>query len=145
MGTNTDGAVTNRYDMAGYNQTIAGLASAGGASNIVTTSSGATTLTLNDSYLGTAVNTTYAGRITGAVSLVRAGTGSTLLTASNSYTGGTAITSGKLITANSNALGSGAVTLSGGTLQLNSPLTISTLTWTNSTASSSQIADTSDH
>ena len=140
LGTVTDSG-NNTFDLASNNQSLAGLASPTGAAsfNLVTNSgAGTVTRTLNDTANPT--NTTYAGTIAGNIALVRAGTGSTLLTGSNSYSGGTTITSGRLITANNNALGTGNVSLNGGTLQLNSPLTISTLIWTNSTASSSQIA-----
>jgi len=80
------------------------------------------------------------GVISGSGMVGIIGTGSTLLSNSNSFSGGTTITGGKLITQNNSALGTGGVSLNGGTLQLNSILTISALNWTNSTTGRSQIA-----
>jgi T5SS/PEP-CTERM-associated repeat protein/autotransporter-associated beta strand protein len=119
----------NRYDMAGYDQTLAGLASAGSTANFVTNSGVARTLTVNG-----AQATTYAGLIRGDIALVRGGSGSTLLSGANTYTGGTTINGGKLITANTSALGSGTATLNGGILQLNSLLTVSALNWASNAA-----------
>jgi autotransporter-associated beta strand protein len=62
------------------------------------------------------------GGITGPASLVKSNTGSLTLLTSNSFTGGVFINdSGSLIITNDSALGagSGAVTLNGGTLQIN--------------------------
>ncbi len=62
---------------------------------------------------------TTVGSITGAGALrVNATTGTVTLPGANSYSNGTKLTSGKLAVANNSALGGGAVTLSGGTLQL---------------------------
>jgi T5SS/PEP-CTERM-associated repeat protein len=137
VGALTDAAVTNTYNLAGYNQTLAGLASPTTASstNQVTNSGAAAILKING-----ATNTVYAGTISGNLSMVRQGLGSTLLSGNNSYTGGTTINSGKLITANNNALGTGNVTLAGGTLQLNNILTISSFIWNSSTSTNSQVA-----
>lgn len=68
------------------------------------------------------------GGITGVTSLVKSNTGSLSLLTSNSFTGGVFINdSGSLIITNDSALGasSGAVTLNGGTLQINGPVTSS--------------------
>jgi len=124
MGATTDGSVTNRYDMAGYNQTLAGLASAGTAANFVTNTGAATSLTINGS-----TNTTYAGVIGGNIALTRAGTGAITLTTNNTYTGGTTISSGKIVTLANSSLGSGTVGLSGGSLEIHSLLTIGAFTW----------------
>jgi fibronectin-binding autotransporter adhesin len=123
MGATSDGAVINRYDMAGSDQTIAGLASAGTASKIVT-SGAAANLTVNGSQ-----NTTYGGLITGNIALIRSGTGSTLLSGANTYSGGTTINSGKIVTTANTALGTGSVLLAGGTLEVRSLLTIGAITW----------------
>ncbi|MBL9132895.1 MAG: autotransporter-associated beta strand repeat-containing protein, partial [Verrucomicrobiaceae bacterium] len=53
-----------------------------------------------------------------SVVLVKSGAGTTLLTAANTYTGGTHVLQGTLNTTSLAALGSGAVTLNGGTLGL---------------------------
>ena len=80
------------------------------------------------------------GVISGSGMVGIIGTGSTLLSNSNSFSGGTTITGGKLITQNNRALGTGGVSLNGGTLQVNSILTISALNWSNSTSGRSQIS-----
>ena len=67
-----------------------------------------------------------AGGITGITSLVKSNTGSLTLLTSNSFTGGVFINdSGSVIITNDSALGasSGAVTLNGGTLQINGGVT----------------------
>jgi fibronectin-binding autotransporter adhesin len=66
-----------------------------------------------------------AGGITGVTSLVKSNTGSLLLLTSNSFAGGVFIDGGSIIITNNSALGasSGAVTLNGGTLQINGPVT----------------------
>jgi len=123
MGAISDGAVTNRYEMAGRNQTIAALASAGSASNIISSESTAN-LTLNG-----AQSTTYSGSITGAVALTRSGTGAITLTQNNTYAGGTTINSGKIVTTASRSLGTGTMALNGGTLEVRSLLNIGAMTW----------------
>ncbi|WP_219847280.1 autotransporter-associated beta strand repeat-containing protein [Burkholderia multivorans] len=60
---------------------------------------------------------TLAAPLTGALAVNQRGTGTTLLTGANTYTGGTTITAGTLAFAAADNLGSGAVTLDGGTLQ----------------------------
>jgi autotransporter-associated beta strand protein len=125
VGGTGDGFVVNRYELNGYDQTIAGLSSAGTANNIVTNGSvGVKTLTVNG-----ATNTTYAGLIAGNVALVRSGAGTITLTQNNTYTGGTTINSGKIVTTARTALGSGTVALNGGTLEVRSLLNIGAMTW----------------
>jgi fibronectin-binding autotransporter adhesin len=63
-----------------------------------------------------------------------------VLSGSNTYSGGTAMESGILKIASTNALGTGQLTLSGGTLVLNSLLTLSSLNWTNGSSSNATIA-----
>jgi autotransporter-associated beta strand protein len=62
------------------------------------------------------------GVLAGTAALVKSGSGALTLTASNSYTGGTVINAGTISlandTANQFALGTGAVTLNGGTLAM---------------------------
>jgi autotransporter-associated beta strand protein len=136
LGTNTDGSVTNRYSMNGFNQTIAGIAASGNAVNLITNGPGPTVdLTLSGS-----TNTTYAGAIAGNIALRRVGSGTTTLSGNNTYTNGTVMYSGGLRVASTNALGSGEFTLAGGALTLNSLLTISTLNWSNSSSTNSIIA-----
>ncbi len=104
-------------DLNGVSQTIGSLANGTSGGGIVTNSTaGTATLTLAPTG-----STTFSGRIqngTGQVALILNGPGIQILAASNTYTGGTQIDEGTLVASNSNgsATGSGAVTLSGGTL-----------------------------
>ncbi|MDQ0249520.1 autotransporter-associated beta strand protein [Sphingomonas kyeonggiensis] len=56
--------------------------------------------------------------ISGSGALVKRGTGALTLAANNGYAGGTTLENGNLILGGSQALGAGALTLTGGTLQL---------------------------
>jgi T5SS/PEP-CTERM-associated repeat protein/autotransporter-associated beta strand protein len=134
-------AQTNTYNLAGFSQTIAALSSATNFSSTdrVTNTGGSATLTL-----GGSDRTTYAGTITGNIALNRSGAGTTTLTRSNNYSGGTLIESGRIITQNTHALGSGTVTLTGGALSLATNLTLSSLVW-NSAAEISLPAVTSSN
>jgi|GEM_PF-1318238 len=69
--------------------------------------------------------TTLAGIISNGA-LAKAGTGTLTLTEANTYSGGTTLTAGNLVAGHDSALGSGALTLGGGTLQAGgaSPLTL---------------------
>jgi hypothetical protein len=127
LGNSSDGAVTNTYDLNGYNQSIAALNSVNNNSqtnvNVVTNNgaSGTSTLTLtgidadnnpqNSSYYGLiqdGTNAQTALAITG---------GTHTLGGANTYSGGTTISGGTLLANGSNSTGSGAVTVStGGTL-----------------------------
>jgi fibronectin-binding autotransporter adhesin len=92
-----------------------------------------TNITLNSTFYAfpVVVNSTLpysiagAGGITGVTSLVKSNTGSLTLLTSNSFAGGVFIDGGSIIITNNSALGasSGAVTLNGGTLQINGPVT----------------------
>lgn len=57
----------------------------------------------------------FAGAISGSGSLRQLGAGTTLLSASNSYSGGTVVKAGTLAVANSNALGTGTLSMDDGT------------------------------
>ena len=76
-------------------------------------------ITLNN---GAGVSCTYSGVIfngaAGAMAVTKTGSGTQALSGSNSYTGGTSIKAGTLVVGNANALGSGALTLNAGTLDL---------------------------
>ena len=58
----------------------------------------------------------FAGAISSSGALTKIGMGILTLTGTNAYSGGTIISNGVLAIANTNSLGSGAITLSGGTL-----------------------------
>jgi autotransporter-associated beta strand protein len=63
--------------------------------------------------------TEFGNSISGAGSIEQAGTGATTLNVANSHTGGTTISAGTLVIDDASALGTGAVTLSGGILAEN--------------------------
>ncbi|MGB2092355.1 MAG: beta strand repeat-containing protein, partial [Akkermansiaceae bacterium] len=60
--------------------------------------------------------TEFGNSISGAGSIEQAGTGTTTLNVANTHTGGTTISAGTLVIDDASALGTGAVTLSGGML-----------------------------
>lgn len=109
----------------GGNGTLAVSGSAGFAS--FTISAGITsalasgTQTLNIANTGVSHTTTFSGVIAdgltgGKIAVTKTGTGVATLSNANTYTGGTTISSGTLNVNNANALGSGALTITGGTL-----------------------------
>lgn len=59
---------------------------------------------------------TQSGQISGAGSIVKTGPGTLSLSGSNTYAGGTVLSSGTLLANDDNALGSGVMTVQGGTL-----------------------------
>ena len=113
------------FNLGGVDQTVAGLASIVGTNasasvtNLVTTSSGTSTLTLNvasGTYSygdGTAANS---GGITGSVGIVKQGAGTQILGGSSSYTRPTTLSAGTLRGGHNFAFGSGTLALNGGTL-----------------------------
>src|SRR3546814_929388 len=71
---------------------------------------------------GTAGGT--AVEITGSTAVNQIGSGTTILTGTNTYTGGTSVSAGTLLVADDEQLGSGAVTLDRGTLEITGATTI---------------------
>lgn len=65
-----------------------------------------------------------ANAISGTGSLTQAGTGATILTGANSYSGGTALNAGTIEVGAAGALGTGRVTLNGGSLRSSLDVTI---------------------
>ena len=61
---------------------------------------------------------TGSGSLSGSMNLSKSGSGSLLLFNPNSFTGGTTLNEGTLVLSNFNSLGSGALTLNGGTVSL---------------------------
>ena len=138
--TNSLGTGTNApnltIDAGGYfsmtrsdvsaSQTVNSLSGAGIVTDLGTVS-GTATLTISGSS-----NTTFSGQILdgpnlntltgiasqGIVALTKSGGGILTLSGSNSYSGLTTISSGTLLLANANALGTGNLTASGGTVDL---------------------------
>ncbi|NBU71343.1 MAG: hypothetical protein EBS53_07835, partial [Bacteroidetes bacterium] len=81
------------------------------------TFSNAINMTADSSYNATG-NMTLSGPISGAFAFTKTGAGTVSLSGTNTYSGGTVVNNGVLaIAANNNAISSGALTLSGGTLQ----------------------------
>jgi autotransporter-associated beta strand protein len=95
---------------------------------------GSGSVSLGTNNLATGLNnlsTFYSGFVTdggnsggSGGSLTKIGTGTFTLSGANSYTGGTDINNGTLVAANSSALGTGSVVVSGGTLSLGGPRTL---------------------
>ena len=123
---------TATLDTAGLNLTVAGLGGNGFVGNSGTL--GVSTLTVNSmnqttTYTGTLQNVLGAG--TGTLALVKSGTGTLVLGGRSSYSGGTTINAGQIISgagvfsalgtlqaSDPLGLGTGPVTLAGGTLDL---------------------------
>lgn len=130
-GSSTDGTL----NLNGFSQTVGRLltptASMGtNAQNRIITSAAAATLTVNQS-----ADSTYDGRLTGALSLTKTGVGTlTLSGTNNTCTGAMTVSAGTLKLAANNALSSnGSVALAGGILDVSS--------CTNSSVSLSLTAD----
>ena len=99
-----------KLDLAGFSQTLAGLATAGTASSQIITNSSATPATLT--FAGG--SSTFGGSIQGGAQMLLAMTSGTLsLTGSNNYAGATSISGGKLSLDAANAITASAVTFSG--------------------------------
>lgn len=71
--------------------------------------------------------------ISGAGSLKQLGSGATTLSGANTYSGGTTVNAGTLVARSQGALGTGAVTLNGGTLHPVGRLDVSSLAWNGGT------------
>ncbi len=78
-----------------------------------------TTINMDAAKGGFNAKDTFLNNIGGTGSLVKTGTGSLSLAGANSYSGGTTVKDGTLQAANRQALGTGSVRLSGGTLLAN--------------------------
>jgi len=80
-----------------------------------------------------AVQMTLVGQVIGAGKLAKTGPGLLLLNASNSFAGGTVLKAGRILlgsaTANSRGLGSGTMTLEGGTLSMSDVRASETAAW----------------
>ncbi|MCE0497906.1 MAG: autotransporter domain-containing protein [Methylacidiphilales bacterium] len=125
MGTNGSIASSSEVDLtnsgttfdisSGGSQSIGDLSGTNGS----TVSLGGNNLTVTTSATNTFAGTIADGGLGGGTggSLTVTGTGELILTGSNSYSGGTTITTGTLEAGSSSALGTGNVTLNGGTLE----------------------------
>lgn len=112
-----------RLDISGLSTfsagtTIASLNSASASSQVIL---GAKDLSIG----ATNADSTYAGVISGTGgSLTKTGTGTLTLSGVNSYTGGTTISAGTLVATRAGALGTGDITLNGGTLSNTASVTL---------------------
>ncbi|RYD26473.1 MAG: PEP-CTERM sorting domain-containing protein, partial [Verrucomicrobiaceae bacterium] len=117
MGTSSTN-IRQRFDLNGFNETIAGLAVSGGAASatheVTNTSGTASTLRLNS---GT--NRAFSGIVTGNLSVEKLGSNTVTFSGINTYTGSTTVSTGTLnVTGELNGGGSMLVA-AGATLDLN--------------------------
>jgi autotransporter-associated beta strand protein len=93
LGTTASENIRQRFDLNGFNETIAGITTAGSAPSatheVTNTSATASTLTLNS---GT--NRTFGGVVTGNLAIVKAGNNTVTFSGINSYTGNTTVNAG---------------------------------------------------
>ncbi len=104
---------TGKFDLAGFAQTVAGLADGGVGTGTVTDSGDAATFTVNNG-----ATNTFSGLITNganALSLTKTGAGSLTLAHVNTYTGATTISAGTIKDGIENALPTGTVLTVDGT------------------------------
>lgn len=92
----------------------------------LTTSVATELTTATDSTIDTnGLNASLSGILSGAGSLSKTGAGTLILSGNNNYSGGTKITAGIVEAAQNNAVGSGAVTVDGGTFLVDAGVTTS--------------------
>ncbi len=101
--------------LGGYNATIGSLNGSGG----VSLGSGS----LTDG--GNNTGASFGGVISGTGTFVKVGSAALTLTGTNTYSGGTTLSNGTLSVGNDNNLGTGTLTLNGGTLQTSAGITSS--------------------
>jgi autotransporter-associated beta strand protein len=99
-------------DITGYDTRIGSLAGGGALGGDVIL--GSATLTTG----GDNSSTTYAGVISGAGAVVKTGAGTWTLDGINTYTGGTTILEGSIVTGANGTIGTGPLTITGGSLVL---------------------------
>jgi autotransporter-associated beta strand protein len=105
------------FDLNGYNQTVGALSDGNVSTGTVTSSSGAATLTVNNSSPNT-----FSGTISGNLGLTLAGSSSLKLSGANSYIGLTSLNGGILQISAANNLGNASaatnsISFNGGTLE----------------------------
>jgi MYXO-CTERM domain-containing protein len=103
------------FDLAGFDQTLAGIYRGGFSAPITNTGETLSTLTVNGS-----TDLTYIGSIligTGDIALVKAGSHVWTLSGNNTFAGGTRIEDGLIVLGSNTALGTGTLTLAGGGLR----------------------------
>jgi autotransporter-associated beta strand protein len=88
--------------------------------------------------IGVGVTTTFSDIITGTAPLVKKGLGTAIITGDNTFTGGTILQAGTLQVENVNGLGTGAVTLTSGTLKSTVDLNLGRLVGATTTVGSTE-------
>ena len=86
--------------------------------------------------IGVGVTTTFSDIITGTAPLVKKGLGTAIITGDNNFSGGTILQAGTLQVGHVNGLGTGAVTLTSGTLKSTVDLNLGRLVGTTTTVGS---------
>ena len=117
LSINNNGASFQTFDLAGFNQTLASIATGANASpansRITNSSASASTLTLSGG-----ASTTYAGLLAGNLALVKSGGGTLTLASSNTFTGSTIISGGTLNLSGSISNAAQVIATNAATLQL---------------------------
>ena len=132
--------VDGTLDMNGHGVSANVLGNSIGITTGLVTSGTAATLTLGcDKTL--LDNISYDGRITDAVSLVKTGDNTQILSGSNSYNGTTTVSGGTLVAGSANAFGNSAITVNGGTLDLNGNVITNSVTLNGGTLGNGTSAD----
>ena len=98
-----------------------------GLENMAGISAGANTQV---KFSGESGDLAYAGVISGGASVQKEGAGSVTLSGANSYTGGTRVHAGSVVAASTNSLGSGDLTVTGGSLTVNASQSVGNTTIT---------------
>lgn len=125
VGIGLSSTSTFNIDLNGKNQTLRNIGNGTTGTILINNSSDTTTsvLTLNTTNAGannSGSNTIIAdGPSGGKVALVKNGSGTQTLQGASTYSGGTTLNDGDLVAGNANALGTGSLTVNGGTLNLN--------------------------
>ena len=102
-----------------------------GTNNASSATTDSTTASVATFEVGSGATLTISGVISGdSGSLTKTGDGTLTLSETNTYAGGTTVSAGTLQVSNASALGTGNVTVSGGTLSIDSDVTLSIATGT---------------
>ncbi|MEO6848172.1 MAG: autotransporter-associated beta strand repeat-containing protein [Chthoniobacterales bacterium] len=119
-------------DLAGNSITVGDLNTHGSTGGVITNGTASTTSVLTDNAPSTSQNAIFGGVIqdgVGTVALVKTGTGWLTLNNANTYSGGTTLAAGRLFLNTANAIGTGALTISGAGILDNlagTPITLAT-------------------
>jgi autotransporter-associated beta strand protein len=113
------------FDLAGFAQTVAGLADGGVSTGTVTDSAAAAMFTVND--VGA---NTFSGLLSGALSVAKTGSGALTLSHANTYTGSTTISTGRISISADNNLGAVPGSVTPASLTINGGALAATATFT---------------